>query len=513
MSGPFTSILFENSGDRECAQQASVPACFADLNLDQIVDSVTADWAEYDLKPFFYFPLSRVEAVGYRHQVMRDLDNAGLRSCLADFSGSMRAIRACRTQALKLHYALQKESWHLQAVGLYCQAVRELTHGLQTLPLRSRGFLALRDYLSAYTGSPRFRALDAETTELQANITAIHYCVLIDGSSFTVRDYRGENDYSAEVDDTFAKFKQGDARDYRVKFPAAHEMNHIEAKILEFVVKLYPAVFAALHDYCLKTNDFGDATIATLDREVQFYAAYRAYIDVLASGGLPFCYPRISERAAEIWAEDGFDLALARKLHGQSIPIVCNDFALRGPERILVVSGPNQGGKTTFARMVGQLHYLAALGCPVPAREAQLLLFDGLFTHFEKEEKVENLRGKLEDDLVRIHDILRPATARSIIILNEIFTSTTIEDETFLSRKMMETIIQMNALCVWVTFIEELASCGRQTVSMVSTIVPDNPAVRTFKVRRRPADGLAYAMAIAEKYGLTYDAIKQRIGS
>ncbi len=505
----FRSILYPN--EEGGASAAEEPAFFADLNLDQIIDAITANKAEYNLKPFFYSPPGTLEAIRYRHEVMRDLEGEETFSAVTRFSLRMRRMREELGRSKKLYYKQQKEWWFLDAVTVYCEAVEALRDELEASEPKSRGLQGFRSWLIGYLASEEFVRLAQQAQRIASELTRIEYCLLIRDSSVTVRKYEGEIDYSEAVEESFRKFAQGEGKDYRVGFPEPVEMNHVEAAVLNFVARLYPELFSELERFCTEQAGFLDPIIRDFDRETQFYVAYLDFIRPITKAGLTFCYPRLSTSNKEVVVGDGFDLALARKLSESGHTVVCNDFQLSGRERIIIVSGPNQGGKTTFARMFGQLHYLANLGIQVPGREARLVLFDQLFTHFEREEKVENLRSKFEDDLIRVHDILERVTPRSVVVMNESFSTTTLKDAIFIGKQVMRRIIARDLICVFVTFVEELARLSDTTVSMVSTIVPGDLASRTFRIVRRPADGRAYAIAIAEKYRLTYEMLKERI--
>jgi DNA mismatch repair protein MutS len=501
------SILFDN----EAETHANQPDFFTDLNLDQIVESITAGRDEYNLKPFFYTPLRGVESINYRYEILRDLEHQPVFGCIQSFAQEMRTMRSHLAQAAKLYYERQKQSWFLDAVEIYCEALRSLAADLASAQLNSRGFQAFLDYLEGYVECEYFNSLASESQKLKADLSGLTYSLLVEGKRIHVSRYESEPDYGADVLETFEKFKLGAPKDYRFNFPSAPEMNHVEAAILDLIARLYPEIFSSLEMFFTRHRGYLDDTVARFDREVQFYMACLEHMERLKSAGLSVCHPAVTDQTKEVYGNDVFDLALADRLIRENRPVVTNDFYLQDPERIIVVSGPNQGGKTTFARTLGQLHYLASIGSPVPGRDARLFLFDRLFTHFEREEDIRNLNSKLEDDLVRIHRILEDATPKSILIMNESFHSTTLTDALFLSKRILERVIELDMLCVSVTFLDELSSFSRTTVSMVSTVDPQDPATRTFKVVRRLADGLAYAVAIAEKYHLTYDGVKERV--
>jgi DNA mismatch repair protein MutS len=174
----FHSILFDGSEDCTNGEHVEAPAFFADLNLDQLIESITADWKDYDLAPFYFTQLKSLEAIAYRQYVMQDLGDKILMQAVKSFSGQMRAMQELHGRAEKLYYKYAIQRCFVGTVEIYCKAVERFSRDLCALELKSPGLCAFRDYLTKYVVSASFSSLVAEAGNLKSALAAIRYCLL-----------------------------------------------------------------------------------------------------------------------------------------------------------------------------------------------------------------------------------------------------------------------------------------------------------------------------------------------
>lgn len=522
----FYSILFPTREQYDGPRQEIEPYYFKDLNLDLIFAPILTedkgfgakDKNSLGLDSFFYTPLHDPEIIAYRQYVMRDLEGDGLRDLIVGFVHELGAIESV---VRSVHEAMTTPpKWRdnylvrgqlLECTERYSRAVVSFAAALKAYNLRSSGLHGFCEYLEAYLKAKVFINMVEHAAQLRERLSTVEYCMHIKFPTIRVRQYDGQTDLAKDLLAVFSKFSQGGTQDCRHTNPEESQDFRMEATVLNMVAVYYKDIFMDLDNFSEKYYNFENEVVCRFVREIQFYLAWLALIAPLRRSRLEFCYPKMCDTADHLYSRGGFDLALAITMGSARGGLVTNDFELRAPERIIVITGPNQGGKTTFVRAFGQMQHLASLGLCVPGHEAALYLFDTILTHFEREEDLTTLSGKLQDDLLRLRELLNHATSRSIIVINEIFGSTTLTDALCLGKRMMAALDGLKAPAMVVTFLDELAVRGPETVSMMSTVDADDPARRTFKIVRKPPDGLAYAIHLAEKHGLTYKQVVGRL--
>jgi len=506
------SLLYPALAERT-AEPSDPPGHFYDLQLDRIVREILSGHEQYALAPLFYKPLTGVDAIYYRQAIMKDMETEPIYQLFRRFSNQFITIQKHLTASTASSYPLERERLILDAAQLYGATLHDVVHGLHTLSPLSDGLKQLHMAIAEYLISDDFITFEQESGSLLAAIETLDFRIIIGSGSFNVREGERESDLANSVERVFQRFRPTTRSEHSIQSPSPAPLNHVEAKVVEYVARLYPEPFLQLKYFAERHDGFLQHSVLQLIREIHFYLACTDFARRLSNLGLPTCFPTVSTSHTPIAASAAYDAALACQAIHEPFAIVRNDWFLSGNERMFVVSGPNQGGKTTFARTFGQMHYLATLGCRVAGGEARTFLFDAIYTHFEREEMPGSSRGKLEDDLIRMHDILERATSRSIIILNELFASTTSHDSALLGTRILQKLLDLDALGVCVTFIDELSTLSDKTVSFVSLVDPANSNQRTFRLVRKPADGLAYALALAQTYELTYDLLTARLSA
>jgi hypothetical protein len=222
-----------------------------------------------------------------------------------------------------------------------------------------------------------------------------------------------------------------------------------------------------------QSNDHILAFFTTLRAELAFYLGAVNLHDRLCAAGVPVCLPTVSAPGTgTLHARGLYDPALALRTGaregaaGEAGPgaagpgtagaVVGNDLPADGC-RLVVVTGANQGGKTTFLRAVGAAHLLAACGLFVPAEECALDAVPAVATHFKRDEDAELRGGRLDEELGRMSAIVDHLTPHTLLLSNESFSATNEREGSEIARQILRALLEAEVRVALVTHLYDLA--------------------------------------------------------
>jgi DNA mismatch repair ATPase MutS len=199
--------------------------------------------------------------------------------------------------------------------------------------------------------------------------------------------------------------------------------------------------------------DHVDGFFVMLRTELAFYVACLNLSDRLAEQGEPTAFPIPVARDERVLSARGlYDICLALTT-GQRV--VGNDVDAEG-KSLVMITGANQGGKSTFLRSVGLAQLMTQSGMFVGAQSLRVNVCDGVFTHYKREEDETMESGKLDEELARMSAIASHVTANCILLCNESFASTNEREGSQIARQVVRALLDERVKVVFVTHMFDL---------------------------------------------------------
>lgn len=189
-----------------------------------------------------------------------------------------------------------------------------------------------------------------------------------------------------------------------------------------------------------------------LRTEIAFYLGCLTLHDRLSRAGLPLCLPTPHPAGTARLRGTGLrDIALCLSGAG---PVVGNDIDASG-RSLIVVTGANSGGKSTFLRSVGMAQLMMQAGMFVVADTFEADVRDGVFTHFVTDEDRTMSHGKLVDELSRMSAIVDRIGPNSLLLCNESFSATSEGDATRIAGPLLDGFLATGIRIIFVTHLYE----------------------------------------------------------
>lgn len=511
--------------------------CLRDIGLDQVLDPLLRREQDYDLADL-YHTLVDAGTATFRQEILRDLEQD--RTLAEDLRGQARILWRLRHMPMGAAGAPDDQLLLLRAdrAAKCCDAITGLLHALRR-PVRSKGLERLRVTLAWYTASTEFTRLTAQVRAIRAKTASVHDLLLLEEDGVRLRTLgqgtspgagthradhtsaglsgtsqagegwsdslpAGLEDAGTLAEKTFGSLA-GQSRLANPCIPSHPLLGTIDDGIAGLAIKSGSLHFDG--EGLLGAGDVIDPDVFSLARQIEFYCSWLEVDRRLReTTGLELTVPHCIEKQEKARVRGGFDLVLA--LRGGTA-IVSNDYTAQPGRLVTVITGPNQGGKTTFLRMIGQIAYLTCLGLSVPARDVDMVCVDHVLTHFSDPDVLPQ-EGQLANELIRLKEILDSATSSSLVFVNEIFSTTTLDDAQKLGEWMISRLRGLGCMTFIVTFIDDLSRLPG-VLSLVSQLGADHH--RTFRVIPGIADGRADALFLLSRFGLTADQIQHTLST
>ncbi len=476
---------------------------FQDLNLNQIIDKLVVKWGKNVKKYYRYFPFTR-EDLDYRRAIFDDVKKEAVYNALIKYTENLAEVGRLREEKDKVTSPLQKAVWHIREVDAYIEAYERLAEALETAKICSEGMQKFQQILKNILDDG-YRKMHEQTKSVIDEMREIRFVITYDKDRIgvTIGEIPGAGSYEEMLEKDGRR-----AKSFLNPFRNEPSLTELEYSCLEIISKKKPEFFKAIEKVSEKTLDYEKDVLIRFEQEILFYISFACFERDMEKEGLKFTTPETSDDKP-MQAEGLYDLALALSAMYTDKKVVPNDFYYEKGDRFFVLTGPNQGGKTTFARSLGQLVYFTRMGLDVPAERATVSFFHDIQTHFSVEESIETGRGKLKEELIRLAPMMDDRKKGTFVIINELFTTAASYDAVIMGKKVLEHFIGLGCTGIYVTHLKELADCHEGIVSMRAML--DDKRMQTFKIRRGDAEDTPSAENLVNKYKLTYEQLKERL--
>lgn len=264
--------------------------------------------------------------------------------------------------------------------------------------------------------------------------------------------------------------------------------------------------------------------ISRLEEQLEIYDGIVKIVMSARSRGLSMCRPILKEDGREAELKGLFDpcfflkAAAANPYAKGDELVVRNDVSFDDKGRFYILTGPNNGGKTTFVRGVGLCFLMAQTGLYVPAERCAVSYCDYIFTHFPKEEETGINASRFTTEIKDMKIISEAATDKSLLLMNESIQSTTPTECGEIAEELVRIFCIIGVRGIFATHITETAKkCGEIAADPDCRSVPVSLTARACEGKRlykiAPGEPMASSLAgdIFREFGISAENVRKRM--